>query len=173
MRLGDFLSAARPIPHKPIKFKAIGKDPSGNVATTDVDAVFVFVDEHERQRARVEAMEALKKEYKDAEPPPAVVSDEIAYHFLFRALRDAQDERITLAESVRALKNALVAKEAARLDEEYNAWIDLEYPDSVTAEEFEKMKQEAKSLFFADLLTAYGFSAIRKALPSLARAYGK
>lgn len=173
MRLGDFLSAARPIQSKPVKFKAIGKDSSGNVVQCDVDAVFVFVDEYERQRARADAQDALRKEYKDADPPTSVASDEIAYHFLYRALREAGDERVHFAENVRALKNALVAKEAARLDEEYNAWVDLEYPDSVSPEDFEKMKAEAKSLFFADLLTAYGFSAIRRALPSLAKAYGK
>lgn len=173
MRLGDFLSGqSRPIPHKPVKFRAIGKSPSGEHVTFDVDAVFVFVDEHERAKARVEAAAQLKKDFNDAEIPPSVASDEIAYHFLYRALRDASDTRVHFAESVRVLKNALVARECARLDILYNEWTEQEFPDDVSDEDMAKMTEEAKQRFFGDLLSDYGYSQIRRALPFLAKTFG-
>jgi len=174
MRLGEFLSAARPIPHKPVKFRAIGKSPSGGPVASDVDAVFVFVDETERARARVDAIAELKKDFKDADYPPSVLSDEITYHFLYRALRDGGDAeyRVMFAENVRALKNALVAREAARLDEMYNEWVEQEFPEDVSDEDMAKMTEDAKLRFFGDLLSAYGYSRIRRALPSLAKVFG-
>ncbi len=65
------------------------------------------------------------------------------YHLLFRALRDETDPRKPFARTVLELRKAITTKVAGRLYDAYNAWMEDEFPDTLSAEALRKMEDEA------------------------------
>lgn len=179
MRLGDhFLNPAtsRVAPVKHVKFKVVGLSlANGEPLIADAEATFVFCDESQRQLAFRDAHKEMKALYGDAHIPQERLNEEILYQFLFRALRESSSDgyRVMFANSVKELKNALVYKTAAELDEQYNAWIDEEFPSDLDAGEFEELIKDAEGKSLAVLLKESGFYKIRRALPSLAIRFGR
>ena len=173
MKLGDFLTRAgssRPSPTRSVSFKVIGYDKQHVKHISDATAELAFVNETERQEALRDANKIVKEAYGEAEIPPGRRDDEAKFHILFRALRDTDDVRQPLAESVKELKNALVLPEAIKVWEAYCQFVAEEFPDQIDAEMFQKMVEEAKQCFFVDLLLHFGSDVVLHAMPGLIRA---
>lgn len=173
MRLQDFLNSATnsaPVKHIKIKVQGEGTNKSGKVSGT-VDATLVFVSETER----AEAIRDAHKVVREGNLAEVTLENEIAFQVLHRALRDSTSDNyiVPFAESVKGLKNALVLVEAQRVYNEYSNFMEEEYPPSVDSKQFEELVKEAEGKSLAALLSEYGSSAIRQALPSLAVRFGK
>jgi hypothetical protein len=170
MKLNDFLTAqgrSRPAPTRPVNFKVLGVNGQMAGLVADAGAELAFVPEAARQEALRDANRAVAEAYVDQPVPEERRDDEGKYHVLFRALRDKDDVRQPFADSVKELKNALVLPEAARLWREYHQFVDEEFPDAVDADTFEKLVEEARRSFLSDLLSRFGFDAVRRSMPGL------
>ena len=179
MNLDDFLASAGgafPAPVKHVKFRAIGRNPSGpDLMAVEVEATLVFVSESERQQVHRDAWAEMRKLYKDDPIPPSRIEDEIIYHFLFKALRDSSSQSYIapFARSVEGLKKALVITTATEVYSEYQAFVRDEFPERMDAEEFKALVDAAEKKSLADLLSGPESYSIRRALPSLAAHFGQ
>lgn len=170
MKLGDILSGSgscRPAPTRLASFKVVGYDNAHGRVVADATARLTFVDERSRLDALAEVNADLAKTHKTEPATAARRSDEEIFHVLFRALKDADDPRQPFAESVTALKNALVISVARELWEEYSAFVAEEFPPWIDEEEFKALVEEAKKKSLSDLLSSPSSSQIRRAMPSL------
>jgi hypothetical protein len=154
-------------------FKVLGVDGQMTGLVAEVSCEIAFVSESQRQEALREADAAIAKEYGGQPIPDDRREDERMYHVLHRALRDRDDVRQPFADGVNELKNALVLPEAARVWKAYLGFVDEEFPDQVDAETFEKLVEEAKTHFFADLVSSFGSDVVRRATPGLIRRLAK
>jgi hypothetical protein len=164
MKLGNFLRAAgtaKPINPRPITFHAKGRDDQLRLVKGRVDAVFIFVDEDQREELRVCARETLQKKFGDRPIPDGVLRDEDAYHLLFEALRDAEPNKdgqhARLADTIDELRSSLVLRECRRLNEEYEQYVAEEFPPSIGDEEWAKLVEDAKKNSANDLLISCGY----------------
>jgi hypothetical protein len=139
MRLGNILrtaGTARPVNPRPVEFIAVGRDMhTFQPLVANAKAIFVFVDEDQRQALRVDARTKLAERFGDRIVPDDVVRDEIVYHKLFHALRDAEADANGLygrfADTVDELRQALVLPEAQRLEREYEKYLADEFPVAI------------------------------------------
>lgn len=172
MKLADILDSpqAHHVNPRPVKFRIAGVNSRGEqVKAEEASACFRFVSEQERAEAYRDGDAEARKLYgSGVEPSLDRVVAERNYCILFRILRDADDPKTAFAASVLQLKNVLVLDEAKRLFDEYETWVAEEFPDTIDEETFAKLVEDAKKKSLSDLLTSYGFKAIRRALPSLA-----
>jgi len=176
MKLHEFLDQANDdnlAPAKPVKFKVIGSNAKGHQTTMDASAVLVFVPEHARQRALLEAEKAMHAESDGKVISPDRQDDENIYHILFEALRDESDHRTYFARNFKELKLALVKPVAKELYTTYTHWVSEEFPASIDDAQFDALVEEAKKKSLVDLLSCTEFSTILRVLPSLAALYGK
>jgi len=149
MKLGQFLSGAAQAPTKAISFPVVGVNGQGVKSRATARAVFAFVDEHQRAEALRDAHAYLARLYvdKDGTPlqvPPRRRDEEETYQVLFRALRDADDPDQPFAETMLALRHALVDQVADQLARAYRKWVDEEFPDSITRDKFDELVAEAE-----------------------------
>jgi len=166
VKLGNFIrsAGARPINPHPVLFNAKGRDQNLKLVKAEVRAVFVFVDEDQREELRVRAREAVRKKFADREIPDGVFRDEEEYQLLFEALRDedvdANGQYPRLADTVDELRSSLVLRECRRLMDEYEQYIAEEFPPAISKDEMAKLVEEAKKNSVSDLLTSYGFEKL-------------
>jgi hypothetical protein len=150
MKLGEFLSQKNTdrelAPFKPVSFAVVGEDrqDGSRVVNRKANAVLIFVDETKR----AEALRAAKRELRQFQPDgaldPVELSNEEIYQILALALRDAENHRQPLANSVGELRAALVKPVARQLSDEYEAFLKDEFPSHVTTDEFEELAREAE-----------------------------
>jgi hypothetical protein len=164
MKLGNFLRAAgsaRPINPRPVTFHAKGRDEQMRLVKAKVEAVFIFVDEDQREELRVRAREVLHKKFGERPIPDGVMRDEEAYQLLFDALHEAEPNKDgqhpRLADTIDELRGSLVLRECRRLNEEYEQYVAEEFPPTITDEEWSKLVEEAKKNSASDLLTSCGY----------------
>jgi hypothetical protein len=176
VQLGDLMRAGDGVfraPTRPVAFKAIGRDGEGNRIVRDVAAVLEFVDEDDRETARIEAEKELRKSFPAGDPPADVLNDARAYRVLLLALRDADDPRKPFALSFPELRRSLHHLEARRIYLDYLDWCDLEFPSQIDDDQFDALVEEAKKKSFGDLLSSHDSLLIVRALPSLVARFGK
>lgn len=166
MKLGDFLKQGRPSATRTVTLRVLGVTANEAKIVADAKAEIVCVSERERQEALREADEAVRKLY-GGDPPEDRRSDERMYHVLHRVLRDVDDHRQPFADSVIALKNAFVRSEAVRAWSEYVGFLDEEFPEAVDAETFAKLVQATRTAFLPDMISSFGFDAVRRSMPGL------
>lgn len=136
-----------PPPTKAVKIRVLS--PTKNGPPRTISAVLALVDEPESAAAIRDAEISLQMEYKgDAQSgplpiPPGTRGSEQIYHFLFRSLRTEADPRKPLARTVLELKKALLPAVAGRLHAAYQAWVDVEFPDTITEKAFNKAEEDA------------------------------
>jgi hypothetical protein len=173
MKLGAFLERARkgqarPAPTKAVKFKILAHDGQGDrVVVEDVTAALVFLDDAERQ----EALDAADKAAGDKSA--TLIAEERQYQILSRALRDDEDYAVQFAKDAGELRRAMHSMERQRIYDEYVQFIADEFPDEISAEDFDKLVEEAQGKSLPALLSSFGYSRIRAALPSLAARFGR
>jgi hypothetical protein len=136
-------------------------------------AVLAFVDEKRRDEAMDAAETAIRRVYSDGNAPAEKRSNEIAYQVLVRALRDADDPRVQFAESVEQLRSALVQRVATHLYGEYLDFVDDEFPEVITPEQFADLVEQAKKCSAPVLLTSIDYWTLRRALPGLVAHFAK
>lgn len=162
MKLNDFLLQGRPAATRSVTFRVLGNDAGMNGVVADARAELAYVSEHVRHEAMREADAALREAYAGKDPQEDRRNDERTYHVLCRALRDADDVRQPFAGTVRELKGALVLAEAHRIWAAYADFMDEEFPDEIDAETFEKLVADSKKNTLADLISSYGYAAVRR-----------
>lgn len=177
MKLGNFLERSRkgqatPAPTRPVKFRVLSKDSNGERTIVEASAVLAFVDDEERREALIAAEKSLREEFPTGEIPSERLKEEYAYHVLARALRDEEDTAAQFATDVKQLRRALHSMDRVRIYDEYVAFIADEFPEDVDQDTLEKLVEEAEGKSLRALLSDYGYSQIRAALPSLAARYG-
>jgi hypothetical protein len=139
MKLGNILRAAgtaRPVNPRPVEFTAVGRDLNTfRHIVAPAKAVFVFVDEDQREALRVEARTSIAERFKDKVVGDDVIRDEEAYHKLFHALRDAEADSNGLhgrfCDTVDELRQSLVLPEAQRLTADYEKYLKDEFPQVI------------------------------------------
>lgn len=177
MRLGDFLSTtvegqvAAPV--HPVTFKAIKRGKHGEEYVIEMKAALAFVDEKRRDEAMDAAEAAIRRVYPDGNAPVEKRSNEIAYQVLLRALRDADDPRVQFAESVEQLRSVLVQRVATHLYAEYQDFVDEEFPEVITPEQFADLVEQATKKSMRDLLISTDYWTLRRALPGLVAHFGR
>lgn len=146
---------ASPPPGRAVTFRVLS--PTKNGPPRECKAAFAIVDEPETSAATRDAEAALigaldppcgAPIYRagDGTPivlPPGVRGSEQIYHLLFRALRDETDPRKPFARTVLELRKAIPPKIAGRLYDAYNAWIEDEFPDTLSVEALRKLEDDA------------------------------
>lgn len=168
----EFLqSRGRPAPSHRVAIRLCGKDRNGNEVMADAEAVMVLVSDDARLRCTEEAAAALAKAGKA--PTDERLRTEETYHVLCRALRDADQSSKPFFETVLQAQSLLVAVEAVRIMREYQGFVDEHYPEVISVDEMQAMEDDARALFFGDLISKYGYWPIRRALPSLAATLGE
>jgi hypothetical protein len=175
-KLGDFLRQAprrRPVNPRPVQFSAVEPDKTKAQAIIDVDAALVFVDEDARAQIGISARASLEKRFPEAALDEEDLKNERAYQLLFLCLRDAEDPRASLAASVDELRAALVLPEARRLSDEYDRYIQDEFPPAVDDETWRQMVVDAEKNCLGDLLTKYGSAPVGRLISSLAARSGR
>lgn len=177
MRLGDFLNVTVEgqvtAQTHPVTFKAIKRGKHGDEYVIEVKAVIAFVDEKRRDEAMDAAEAAIRRVYPDGNAPVEKRSNEIAYQVLLRALRDADDARVQFAESVEQLRAVLVQRVATYLYSEYLDFVDEEFPEVITPDQFAELVEAARKKSLSDLLTSTDYWTLRRALPGLVAHFGK
>lgn len=176
MKLGDFLAApaAVPVSKRSVHFRVIGRHKGdGERVIVEAEAVFAFVSERERAEAYRDADKVLAEMWGVRPVPYDRTTEERNYHFLFRALRDSSPPHATFANTVVELQNALVLVEAQRVFEEYQRFVDEEFPDAITPEEMAGLVEAAKKNYLGALLISSESSLIRRAWPTLLAHFGK
>src|SRR5438477_4319006 len=139
MKLGNILRAAgtaRPVNPRAIEFTLVGRDLNTfRHIVAPAKAVFVFVDEDQREALRVDARTSIAERFKNKVIGDDVIRDEEAYHKLFYALRDAEPDPNGLhgrfCDTVDELRQALVLPEAQRLTSEYEKYLKDEFPQLI------------------------------------------
>jgi hypothetical protein len=148
MRLGDFLNTSIEgqlmAPTHPVSFKAIKRSKHGEEYIVEVKAVLAFVDEKRRDEAMDAAEAAIRRLYPDGNAPAERRSNELAYQVLLHALRDADDPRVQFAESVEQLRSVLVQRVATHLYGEYRDFVDEEFPEVITPEQFADLVEQGR-----------------------------
>lgn len=172
MNLHDILrSKGRPVTVRPVSFHAVSLDENGAQVKAEVPAVLVALNELERAQVRQDADKELARRFKDQLIVESVRRDEEIYHLLHKALKDAEPNEAgshsQLAESVAELRLSLVLLEARRLKEEYDRFMEDEFPERIDQETWNKLVEDAKKNSLPDLLTAYGYEKCRAVLRSL------
>ncbi len=177
MRLGDFLNTTVEghvaAPLHPVTFKAIKRGKHGEEYVIEMKAVLAFVDEKRRDDAIDAAEAAIRRVYPDGNTPAEKRSNEIAYQVLLRALRDGDDPRVQFAENVEQLRSVLVQRVATHLYGEYLDFVDEEFPEVITPEQFAELVEAARKKSLSDLLTSTDYWTLRRALPGLVAHFGK
>lgn len=147
MQLGDFLKDAPEAPVEPVTFRILHKSDRGAQTTVEVRAVLAFVDAYETTEARREAKRASALATKDGAAPPLDFEDEVFYHLLLRALRDPDDPRRAFVAGINPLaqlKKAVTPNVAGALVRAYNAFVEREFPTTVSDREREALRAEAE-----------------------------
>lgn len=174
MKLGNFLRAAgkaHPINPRPVRFFAKGRDERLRLVKAEVSAVFIFVDEDQREELRVRARESIQKKFGERPVPDGVMRDEEAYQLLFEALHEEESkdgQHARLADTIDELRSSLVLRECRRLNEEYEQYVAEEFPPQVSNEDFQAMVEESKKNFAPDLLTSFGYEKVVSLISFLA-----
>lgn len=174
MNLHDLLNSpkAHHVSGRVVEFRVIGRNQHGEHVQAQAQARFRFVSEEERAALFAKADAACSARY-DGKPPADRQIDERNYYVLHAALRDADSPDKPFAATVIELRNALVLEEAQRVFSELGAWLDEEFPASVSEEDMTALIADAKKNSLVDLLTSYGYKRTLTALRSLARDSGK
>jgi hypothetical protein len=176
MKLGDFLRQAprrRPVNPRPVRFSAVEPDKTKAQAVVDAEAILVFVDEDARAQIGPAARASLEKRFPDGSLDDEDLKNERAYQLLFLCLRDAEDPRSSFAASVDELRSALVLPEARRLTDEYDRYVQDEFPPAVDDETWRQLMEDAEKNCIGVLLTKYGSGPVGRLLSFLAARSGK
>lgn len=158
MKLHDFLSVKNETrelaPFEPVEFIVVGEDrSSGAKVRAKASAVLVFVDEDKRQDCIMQAQISADAKAVNADnpekptghaPPRTVVDNEFIYHLLLRALRDATNHRNPFADNVDQLRVALMKPVANKLYDQYEKFVEREFPDNPTVEQTQELEVEAE-----------------------------
>lgn len=150
MQLGDFLKDVPAAPVEPVTFRIVWKGENGQQTTREVSASLSFVDAYEVHEARRDAQHAVDEQSKDSGTPPLAFDEELIYHLLVRALRDASDPRrpfvggLNHTNLVVQLKKALLPRVAGELYAAYSRFIVREFPSTVSDRDRIEMEQAAQ-----------------------------
>lgn len=177
MNIGQILQKAGgafAAPTKTVTFKVVGRDADGRQIISDASAALVFVDEREREAALIESEKFLRTKFPDGVMLSADrLLDSNTYHLLQKALRDSDDARKPFAFTVDDLKSCLQRNHAVKVYADYLRFVDEEFPEEVDSDTFEELAEAAGKKSLSDLLSQFGSSVIRRALPSLAARLSK
>lgn len=155
MRLGDFLTSAKPAPVKPVSFRVIGlSQKDGSPLIAEAQATLVFVNDEDREDAIKDAGIRLRERYcvKDEDgsiveqlpiPEQSRIEEEL-YQLIHRALRESEDLSETFASSVAQLRRACNVHTLNYLSIEYNSFVAAEFPARVSKENMNALIDEAK-----------------------------
>lgn len=173
MILSDLLNSpkAHHVNGRAIEITVIGRNQQAEVVQVQDRVRFRFVSEQERADLFAKADAVVNARY-SGRPPADRQQDERNYHVLHAALRDADNPSRPFAESVSALCSALVLAEAQRVFQEFDKWVDEEFPASVPEDEMAALVEEAKKNSVDALLRSRGYKQTLSALRSLAATSG-
>lgn len=146
MQLGKFLDAAknRPAVTRPVKFKLAAKNQGSQPTSVEVEAVLAYVDEEERADLAVAASSYLAEKFPGKQITSAEQSNELTFRLLAAALRDKDDPVKPLCDmGVDQLRPCLLFTVAKDLSQQYQDFIEAEYPVAPFEDDVEKMKKSA------------------------------
>lgn len=170
MKASDFFAQrGKPAPSHPVKVRLV--DISGESQRfVEAEARMRFVPDRLHAEALDDAAAFLAK----ARTPPTDESrrSREQAHLLHTVLRDAAAPIEPFFDSPDQCATMLVPDERIRLLAEYQHWQQTHFPDSVAVEEFKAMVEDAETFTLPALLSKYGYWPIRRALTSLALAFG-
>lgn len=169
MNLADILNSpkAHHVSGRLVDLRVIGRNKAGESVQAQAQARFRFVSEQERADLFAKADATVAERYAGKAPADRQI-DERNYYLLHAALRDPDPPGGPFAQTVTELRNSLVLEEARRVFEEYDRWVDEEFPAAVSEEDMTALIADAKKNSLADLLTSYGYKRTLTALRSLA-----
>ncbi len=168
MNLGDFLTNASsipPAPQEPVEFVILHTDQMGETRKIPVNASLACMTEKTRAKCLREALVHCRKEYPDGIPSTRLEEEE-QIQMLSEALRDADDPRKAFSGATQ-LRSVLTTHERTEIWARYESFMAREFPASVTAEEFQKLVEDASKKSLPALLSSTEFSKIQRALPAL------
>lgn len=144
MNLGKILEAAQSGPSVtcPVKFRVGGVNLKLQKTAAASEAVLVYVGEDERAQALVEAASYLAKKFPGTPIPAQVQESEETIRFMAVALRDKGDGVSPFCDADQ-LRSSLPLATLADLSARYRTFIDAEYPVEPSAEDEQKLKEQA------------------------------
>ena len=164
MKANEFIKRhGVPAPSQPIKILLVDSGAT-DAKTAEAEAVFRLVTDKMQSEALCDAAKA---------GAPAAEEARVALehaHLLHAILRDKDRPAEPFFDGADEVLAFLVPDERIRVLGVYQLWKEQQIPSEITKEQYQAMVEDAKHLFFGDLLTKYGYWPTRWALPSLARA---
>ena len=161
-------SAGRSIPAQRITVQLV--DPDNPTRVADAHACLRFVPDRVRFEALDDAagaLAAIKVPVDDRRR-----AGEETYHFLVRALRQAEQPSAPFFQTALEAKNMLTTAEAMRIANEYDRYLWAHAPQTMTPEQIAEVRKDVEGFFLPDLLRRHGYWSLARLLPSLAMELG-
>jgi len=171
MKASDFLkSRGRPSAPHPVTLILVDDSGEGPQGLREAQAVMRFVVDRKHAEALDKAAESLRGSKVPATEESTRAREQA--HLLHEILRDKESPAEPFFDSPEEAFSMLVSDERLRLLFEYQQFKESVLPALDKPEDLAAFQEDAKSLFFGDLLKKHGYWRTLRALPSLARILG-